>query len=66
MRTLCTRPYRGELEVAIDLGDGACVRVRGSVKWRKRVGFRRFIVGMAFLDVTPNVARQLTELSLSG
>jgi hypothetical protein len=52
--------------VALDLGTGSFVRVRGSVKWRQRVGYRRFIVGMAFLDVTPNVARQLTKLGMTG
>jgi hypothetical protein len=66
MRAMCARPFEGDFDVTIEADDGRQVHVRASAKWRKRVGFRRFVVGLAFVDVSPDVARRLAKLGMNG
>src|SRR5262245_53896654 len=61
MKVMSRRKYRGKLDVALwDIHRG--LRVSAVVVWHRRIGFRRHEMGLQFLDVTPEVARELTAL----
>ena len=64
IRVRCTRPPKGIVDVELmDLEDP--VNLKAQVMWIRRLGFRKFEVGLNFLDVPPDVARQLTRVSLN-
>ncbi len=62
MRVLCTRPYQGELQVHLE-GYDVVLSVRARVAWVQKLGFRRFEIGFAFLDIDEDVALMLTRIS---
>ena len=39
------------------------LELQGEVKWTKRLGFRRYMNGLAFGNITPEVAAQLTQFA---
>lgn len=41
------------------------VSLRAEVVWSKRLAFRKFEVGMRFLDLTPQLKNDLNELSVT-
>ncbi|MCZ6543562.1 MAG: PilZ domain-containing protein [Planctomycetota bacterium] len=62
MRVLCTRPYQGELQVHLE-GYDVVLSIRTRVAWVQKLGFRRFEIGFAFLDIDEDVALMLTRIS---
>ena len=64
MRVRCGRALKGEVDVDL-MGLVEPVRLRAEVMWTRRQGLRKFEVGLKFVDIAPDVARQLTELSLN-
>lgn len=61
MKVISRRKLKGQFEVALwDIHRG--VRVAAEVVWTKRLGFRRHESGLRFLNVTPEIARELTAL----
>lgn len=62
MRVLCKRPYQGELRVHLE-GYDVVLSIRTRVAWVQKLGFRRFEIGFAFLDIDEDVAQMLTRIS---
>jgi hypothetical protein len=62
MRVLSTRSREGEAEIEILAGEHA-MSIRGRVAWSRRVGFRKHLVGIAFIDVDAEIARRLARIS---
>ncbi len=62
MRVLCRRPYQGELRVHLE-GYDVVLSIRTRVAWVQKLGFRRFEIGFAFLDIDEDVALMLTRIS---
>lgn len=62
MRVLCTRPYQGELRVHLE-GYDVVLSIQTRVAWVQKLGFRRFEIGFAFLDIDEDVAQMLTRIS---
>jgi len=56
---------RGEFTTWIR-GLGVSMTVRARVAWSKRRGMLRQELGLQFVNVTPDVARQLTDLAMSN
>ncbi|MHC4415899.1 MAG: histidine kinase dimerization/phospho-acceptor domain-containing protein [Planctomycetota bacterium] len=64
MRVRCTRAPKGEVDVELmDLEQP--VTLRAEVMWSRRIGFRKFEVGLSFMGIPPNAAKQLTRISLN-
>ncbi len=64
MRVRCGRAPRGKVDVEL-MGFVEPLSLRAEVMWAQRQGLRKYEVGLKFVDVSPKVARQLTELSLN-
>jgi len=64
MRVRCGRAPKGEVDVDL-MGLVEPIRLRAEVMWSRRQGLLKFEVGLKFIDIAPDVARQLTELSLN-
>ncbi len=64
MRVRCARAPKGELDVDL-MGLQEPFRLRAEVMWTQRQGLRKYEVGLKFVDISPEVARQLTEVSLN-
>lgn len=64
MRVLCNRPPKGEIDVEL-MGSEVKLRLRGEVVWTRRVGFRKYEVGLNFLRVPAETIKQLTRISLN-
>ena len=63
MRVRSLRRLRGCLEVVIWTHHRR-VTVRAEAVWCIRVGFRKYDVGLQFLDVTEDIKRELTAIGL--
>ncbi len=64
MRVRCTRAPKGDVDVELmELEEP--VKLRAEVMWKQRQGLRRYEVGLKFLDVPPDVDKQLTEVALN-
>ena len=63
MRVRSPRRLRGRLEVVIWTHHRR-VTVRAEAVWCRRVGFRKYDVGLQFLDVTEDIKRELTAIGL--
>lgn len=64
MRVRCAKAPKGRVQVELEDADGP-VRVQAEVMWTRRLGFRKYEVGLYFPHVPPNVAKQLTKVSLN-
>ncbi len=64
MRVRCNKPAKGTLDVVL-LDLESPVTVRAEVMWTRRIGFRKYEVGVSFPHVPPDVAKQLTRVSLN-
>ena len=64
MRVQCSRAPKGRVEVELMDIEGS-VKIRAEVMWTRRLRFRKYEVGLYFPHVTPNVAKQLTRVSLN-
>ncbi|MHC4416479.1 MAG: PilZ domain-containing protein [Planctomycetota bacterium] len=62
MRLRSHRRWSGKLDVDL-WAASARVTVRAQVIWSRRVGFRRFEVGLKFIEVTPDILRALTTFA---
>lgn len=61
MRIISRRKLKGIVDVALwDIHRG--LRLSAEVVWRRRLGFRRHETGLRFLEVNPDMARELTSL----
>ena len=55
---------KGEIEVELfDLEQPLILKAE--VMWSRRLGFRRYEVGLNFVDIPSHVAKQLTRVSLN-
>jgi signal transduction histidine kinase len=64
MRVQCNKAPKGRLDVEIEDHEGP-VKLQAEVMWSRRLGFRKYEVGLYFPHVPPDVARQLTRVSLN-
>ncbi len=62
MRVLCRRPYQGEFRIEVQ-GYDVVLSLQARVAWVQKLGFRRFEIGFAFLDIDEDVALMLTRIS---
>ena len=59
-----TKAPKGEIVVEImDIEEP--VELRAQVMWARRIGFRKYDVGVNFMHVPPDVAKKLTRVSLN-
>ncbi len=66
MRVRCSKPPKGKSEIEVELLDlEEPVRLRAVVMWVRRLGFRKFDVGLGFPNVPAATAKQLTRISLN-
>jgi hypothetical protein len=65
MRLATSKRPKGIFEILISDGTMAC-KVKGRLAWSKRIGLFKHIIGVAFVDVTPEQGRMLTRLAMSG
>ncbi len=64
MRVQSSQRLRGEVDLELlDLEEP--INLRAEVVWIRRLGFRKFQIGLNFLNVRPEAARQLTRVSLN-
>src|SRR5262245_19487678 len=65
MRVLAIRPPPPEESLVVRLLSGTvCLDLTCRVAWSRRLGFRRFEVGLSFADVDSEVARILSRISM--
>ena len=64
-RILRTRKLRGKLDVIL-FDSVRLLKLRAEVIWCKRLGFRKYEVGLKFHQLTPDDAGELTELASSN
>jgi signal transduction histidine kinase len=64
MRIQCSKAPTGRLEVELQDIEGP-VRLQAQVMWTRRLRFRKYEVGLYFPHVAPDVAKQLTRVSLN-
>ena len=64
MRIQCSKAPKGRLEVELMDLEGP-VKIQAQVMWTRRLRFRRYEVGLYFPHVAPDVAKQLTRVSLN-
>jgi len=64
MRVHCAKPPKGS--VAVELLDlEGPVTINAEVMWVRKLGFRKYEVGLGFPHVPPDVAKQLTRVSMN-
>ncbi len=64
MRVQCSKPPKGRIDVELlDLEEP--VKLQADVMWVRRLGFRKFEVGLNFPSVPAATAKQLTRISLN-
>jgi hypothetical protein len=61
-RILAVRPYKGERTVRLIWHEG-CVELSVRVVWCQRIGFRRFLLGVEFLDLDDRTLSYLTRVA---
>ena len=66
MRVSGTRKLRGIQSVTLFNRIGPHLQVRARVVWSKRLGFRKHVAGLEFIDPPPNVARELANIGTNG
>jgi signal transduction histidine kinase len=64
MRVQCTKAPKGRVDVELMDVEGS-VKIRAEVMWTRRLRFRKYEVGLYFPHVAPDVAKQLTRVSLN-
>jgi hypothetical protein len=64
LRAMCRRlPEEGEIAIQIT-GLGGELEVMGRMVWSKRHGRSKFEVGIEFVDVSGDLARQINDLAM--
>ncbi len=65
LRLLSRRRLNGILNVELwDTHRG--LRLRGKVAWCRRIGFRKHEVGVKFLNITPDIASDLSAIAIEN
>jgi len=64
MRVHCNRAPKGRIDVNL-LDLEAPVTLIADVMWARRIRFRKYEVGLSFPHVPPDIAKQLTRVSLN-
>ena len=64
VRIRCNKAPKGRVDLKIEDFEGP-VKLQAEVMWSRRQGFRKYEVGLYFPHVPPDVARQLTRVSLN-
>jgi K+-sensing histidine kinase KdpD len=64
MRVQCNKAPKGRIEVEL-MDIEQSVTLRAEVMWTRRLRFRKYEVGLYFPHVAPDVAKQLTRVSLN-
>ncbi|MHC4210935.1 MAG: ATP-binding protein [Planctomycetota bacterium] len=64
MRIQCSKAPKGRVDVELMDLEGH-VTIRAEVMWTRRLRFRKYEVGLYFPHVAPDVAKQLTRVSLN-
>ncbi len=64
MRVHCTKPPKGSVTVELLDVEGP-VTLRAEVMWVRKLGFRKYEVGLGFPHVPSEVAKQLSRVSLN-
>lgn len=63
-RIRCSRALEGTVDVDL-MASEETLFLQAEVVWTKKIGFRKYEAGLRFLEVTPDVAEQLTRVSLN-
>ena len=63
-RIRCSRALEGTVDVDL-MASEETLFLQAEVVWTKKLGFRKYEAGLRFLEVTPDVAEQLTRVSLN-
>ncbi|MEE8153851.1 MAG: histidine kinase dimerization/phospho-acceptor domain-containing protein, partial [Phycisphaerales bacterium] len=64
MQVHCTRAVKDKLVEVQLMYEGETIKVQAEVVRSEKVGFRKYELGLRFLDVDPETAKQLTRVSL--
>jgi len=59
VRIFSPRPLKGELNLTIYGHNDRRVRVAVCVAWQKRLGFREYVIGLAFVRLTPELIKDI-------
>ncbi len=62
----CTRKLRGTVEVTLFSRNGPHLQVLANVVWSRRIGFRKHIAGLEFVDTSPNAVRELARIGTAS
>ena len=65
MRVRCARVPKGEF-IAHLTGLGMELKVKARIAWVKRYGLFRKEAGVQFIDVSPDLAKQITALGMTN
>lgn len=63
MRVLCSRRLKGLQSIVVFSRNGPHMEVTARVIWSERLGFRKHLIGLEFVEPPP--ARQLANISTS-
>ncbi len=66
MKVRSSRRLRGEMDVVIFNPSGPHLQLRARVVWTERLGFRRHLAGLQFIDPPEKVARALVEIGTNS
>ncbi len=65
MRVNSTRKLRGSLKIILFNRNGPHIEVYARVVWTRRLGFRKHVSGLEFIDPPPSFARELANIGTS-
>ena len=65
MRLICRKVPKSPVELELH-GCGLELRLKATIAWSTRLGFRRHEVGVKFVNLTPEQARQLTTMAMTN
>ena len=63
MRVQSTRRLRGTLSVVIFNPQGGHIQIQARVAWTMRIGFRKHLTGLEFIDLPPSAASELARIA---
>ena len=63
MRVQSSRRLRGTLTLVIFNPHGPHIQIQARVAWCKRIGFRKHMAGLEFVDLPPAVASELARIA---
>lgn len=62
LRVISTRRLRGSVDIVLFNRSGPHLELKALVIWSQRIGFRKHLTGLEFVDPPPDVTRQLTKI----